>query len=149
MDLIADNLTMTDCVIVATHNALALAGKPRSYKGIKSFCTKKGWYEEGRGFHNVFLNDLFKHYKLNCVPVKPGTTAKCLAKKVRTGTSYFLLVEPIYGGTGHAMVATKGVKGVKIINSNSPPYGGWRTLCKDIKQKYISICAFEIKGLYE
>jgi hypothetical protein len=142
MELIASNLEDNDCMIVAAYNALILAGREADYKTIQFLCLANGWYNPEGGFSSQFVDDLFD--RLNIAKEVPeGTTTADIRENVKAGIPYVILCKDLHKGGGHAMVAVKGEKGVKIVNPDHF-FKGWRTICKLLKRGRIDLNAYEI-----
>jgi hypothetical protein len=143
MELICDNQDANDCMIVAAYNALVLAGKEADYKKIELLCLSRGWYNPDTGFTSTYVDDLLSELGVG-KEAPEGTTTADIRNNVKNGASYLILCKDIVFGGGHAVVAVKGKKGVKIINPNHDYCKGWRSLCKFIRIKMIEISAYEI-----
>lgn len=146
MEFIGRNRYDDDCMIVAIHNALIAAGKPSTYERVKNICVRHGWYRKGKGFQCKFLGEAFKRFGVEIKPVPEDmTTKEYFRNVVENNKSYFIVSGARYEDSlGHAMVATKGEIGVKIVNSLW--YGrGWKTISKDINLGFLKIYAVEIE----
>lgn len=142
MDLITDNLEDNDCMIVAAYNALILAGKRADYKRIEFLALANGWFHPETGFSSIYVDDLLSGFKI-AKEVPPDTTTIDIRENVKNGVPYIILCKSLTKGTGHAMIAVKGKKGVKIINPNKE-FKGWRTICKRLKYGLAALSAYEI-----
>lgn len=133
MPFIERNIVYDDCMVVALHNAAVAVGKKSEYHKLMDVSTKKGWYVRHVSFKCKHLDDAFKHLKVKANLVQGAVKTKELFKSIVEQNKVYLFFRPSeYGIAGHAMVAIKGEKGVKVLN----PYltgKGWRSMSKEIR----------------
>lgn len=144
--MIQNNITIADCMIVAIHNAVALAGLDWNYDHIKNACIEKGWYIEDHGFNNSLLKDAFAFFGIQCTDPTEVVQAYKITKKVKSGKQFILIADPGFRVPSHAMLAVRGRKGVKLINGFENNCG-WKKLIKEFKKnESFKIFAIELKG---
>lgn len=145
MEFIETNITEADCLIVALYNSLLLDGRRYHYDEIKALATSKRWYSEQNGFKIRHLQKMFKNYGLEVIPTVPQIATKAISDRIRTGQNFLILTNGSYfGERGHAMVATKGTKGTKVVNSTWNNTG-WKTFYQSFRRKSFTFSAYEIR----
>lgn len=135
MRFISDNVDYDDCVVVAIYNALIAIGSTLVYTEVLDTCRAKGWYSPGDAFQCGFLEDAFAHFGLKANLLKDVNT-KQIYRDITTENKIYFFFRPFPPAPympGHAFVAVKGEKGVKLVN----PFwqaNGWRTASKEMKK---------------
>lgn len=134
MKYLGSNINHDDCVIIALFNVSKAYGKKNTYSKIYDLALSRGWYEPGKGFYCKYLDDAFAALNLKARLLPDNACLKKIFKNVVKKKKVYVFFRPSDWAEipGHAMVAIKGERGVKVHNAYDSG-AGWRTLAKSIK----------------
>lgn len=132
MRFIGKNIKYDDCVLVALYNAAIAAGVNTTYYKIRKLSISKGWYAPGSSFECKYLDKAFAYLKIKGSLLSKVEPNKIFDSVINENKIYIFFRPSEWCLPGHAMVAVKGSKGVKVIN----PYicdTGWKSMSREIK----------------
>lgn len=135
MNFIGNNVEYDDCVVVAIYNALIAIGYKFTYDEVLATCRFEGWYSPGDCFQCVFLEKAFAHFGIKAKLLNVLNTKQIYLDITKENKVYFFFrpFAPAPYMPGHAFVALKGEKGVKLVN----PFweaNGWQTASNEMKK---------------